>query len=63
MAQALNQRLSQCRKAWANFDHGLTGHRGNGVHDGIDDAAVCQKVLSKAFAGDVPHWTGSRIST
>ena len=63
MAQTLDQRLRECGQAGANLDHGLTGHRGNGVHDGIDDAAVCQKVLTKAFAGDVLHWTGSRIST
>jgi hypothetical protein len=63
MAQALNQRLRERSQTGADLDHGLTCHRGNRVHNGIDDAAVREKVLAKAFAGDVPHWTGSRNST
>ena len=36
--------------------------RRNGRHDGIDDCAIGQKMLAKAFAGNVLH-TGSRYST
>ena len=61
--QALDQGLREGRQTGADLDHGLTGHRGDGVHDGIDDAAVGQKVLAEAFAGNVLHWAGSRIST
>ena len=63
MTQPLHQRLRERRQTGADLHHGLTSHRGDGVHDGIDDAAVRQKVLAKAFAGNVLHWTGSRIST
>ena len=63
VAQALHQGLGQSSQARADLDHGLARLRVDGVHDGIDDAAVGQKVLTEAFAGDVFHWGGSRIST
>jgi hypothetical protein len=63
MTQALDQGLGERCQTGADLDHGLTGDRGNGIHDGIDDAAIRQEVLAKAFAGDVLHCTGSRIST
>jgi hypothetical protein len=55
LPQTLHQRLRERGQARANFDHGLPGLRVDGVHDGIDDAAIGQKVLTETFAGDVFH--------
>ena len=63
VTQTLDQRLRQRGQARPNFDHGLARFGVDRIHDGIDDAAVGQKVLTKPFACDVFHWGGSRIST
>ena len=62
VSEALDQRLRQRGQARADFDHGVARLRRNGGHDGIDDCAIGQKMLAKAFAGNVLH-TGSRYST
>ena len=78
-AQALYQGLRECRQTRADFDHVLARHRGNGVNNGVNDAAIRQKVLAKTLAGNVLHQSvtpkapravmeratqlGSRIST
>jgi hypothetical protein len=40
VAQALHQGLRQGGQAGADFHHALAALRCNGLHDGIDDAAV-----------------------
>lgn len=53
--QALHQRLGEGGQARANFHHRLAGQRRDGAHDGFDDAAVRQKMLAEALAGNVFH--------
>lgn len=69
LAEPLNERLRQRGQTGADFNHRLAGFGRNGVHDGVNDASVCQKMLAKAFAWnvfDVFHRLdqvgGSRIS-
>jgi len=79
LPQAFDQGLRQRGQAGTDLDHGLAGCGCDLAHDGVDDGAVGQKVLTKALAGDVLHaqrWAagaligptgvtsgGSRIST
>ena len=61
--QPLDQRLRQRGQAGADFDHGLARTGIDGIDNGIDDAVVTQKMLTKPLASNVLHWGGSRIST
>ena len=51
LAQSFDQRLRHGGQAGADLDHGVAGLRVDGAHDGVNDAAVGQKVLAEAFAG------------
>ena len=51
--EALHQRLGQCRQAGADFNHGLTGLRVDGIDNGLDDAAIGQKMLAETLARNV----------
>jgi hypothetical protein len=53
VAQALYQRLCHGGQARANFHDGLAGLGVYGGNDGLNDAAVGQKVLAKTFTCDV----------
>jgi hypothetical protein len=55
MTQSFDQGLSERSQAGANFNHGLSGLRVDGIDDGIDDATVRQKMLPKPLARDVFH--------
>ena len=61
--QALDQRLRERGQAGADFHHRLARLRCNGLHDGIDDGAIGQKMLAETLARQVLHWGGSRYST
>ena len=63
-AEALHQRLGQRGQTGPDLHHRLAGHRGDGGHNGVDDAVVGQEVLAETLAGDMAHnWGSSRIST
>jgi hypothetical protein len=53
--QSLHQRLGERTQAWANFDHVIAGLRMNPFNDLLDQTAINQKMLAKAFARNVFH--------
>jgi hypothetical protein len=57
MTDTRQQRLGQRTKAGADFHHGFTSTRGNGIDYLPDDAGIHQKVLAEAFAGHMPRNT------
>src|SRR5690606_19418245 len=66
-ADALDQRLGQGHQARADLDHGIAGFGVDRIDNGIDNAAIGQKILTEAFTGNMfqtkPYWGGSRYST
>ena len=53
MIQARHQRLGNRPQTGANLDEYLVFLRPDGGNNGSDDAAINEKILPKAFAGDV----------
>ena len=55
LLQVAQQLLRHGTQAGADFDHGIVRLRRDGGRDVVEDEAVMQEVLAKAFAGYVFH--------